>query len=100
MKVIYRIFIARQDSLGLYLCCMQILSNEERRNIYDIYGKEGLEAGLEVGEPLRTPNDLKEEFENFKAQKVTTPLLTTPFVLVYFEVLTWECSSCNVSGAP
>lgn len=49
---------------------MQILGDEEKRNIYDIYGKEGLEAGLEVGEPLRSPNELKEEYDRFRKQKV------------------------------
>lgn len=53
---------------------VQILSNEEKRNIYDIYGKEGLEAGLEVGEPLRSPNELKTEYEKFKAQQASRPI--------------------------
>ena len=52
----------------------QILSNEEKRNIYDIYGKEGLEAGFELGEPLRSSRDLKDEYEKFKSQRVSFPM--------------------------
>lgn len=48
----------------------QVLSNEERRNIYDIYGRQGLESGLEVGEHLRGHDELKREFERFRADQV------------------------------
>lgn len=53
-----------------------MLGNEEKRTIYDVYGKEGLEAGMEVGERLRDPTELKREFERFKAKQV--PTLTLP----------------------
>ena len=48
----------------------QVLSNPERRQIYDIYGEEGLRSGLEVGPKLRTTDDLRREFERFKAERV------------------------------
>ena len=47
-----------------------MLSNEEKRTVYDVYGKRGLEAGMELGECLRSPEELKKEFERFQAQRV------------------------------
>ena len=58
------------------LMALQVLSNEERRTVYDVYGKQGLDAGMELGECLRSPEELKKEFERFQAQRVHShPLL-------------------------
>ncbi|BDA50839.1 DnaJ homolog subfamily C member 11 [Coccomyxa sp. Obi] len=47
----------------------EVLSNPERRQVYDIYGKEGLSAGLEVGSTLKSTDELRQDWENFKAQQ-------------------------------
>lgn len=49
---------------------MQVLSNPERRQVYDIYGKEGLVAGLQVGPSQRSTDELRQDWERFKAQQV------------------------------
>ncbi|GBG78739.1 hypothetical protein CBR_g27963 [Chara braunii] len=41
----------------------EILSDEGRRQVYDIYGLEGLKSGLEIGERLKTKEEIREEFE-------------------------------------
>ena len=38
--------------------------------MYDIYGKEGLVAGLEVGPSQRSTDELRQDWERFKAQQV------------------------------
>ncbi len=40
-----------------------MLSDPSRRDVYDVYGSEGLRAGLEVGHPLRTAGEVRREFE-------------------------------------
>lgn len=40
--------------------------------MYDIYGKEGLSAGLEVGNTVKGTDELRREWEGFKAQQVRT----------------------------
>ena len=46
-----------------------MLSDESRRQVYDIYGKEGLQSGLEVGASLSGPAELKREWERFKKRQ-------------------------------
>lgn len=41
----------------------EILTDEHKRQIYDIYGMEGLTSGLELGPKLKTPEEIREEFE-------------------------------------
>eukprot|EP00884_Botryococcus_braunii_P017745 jgi/Botrbrau1/4654/Bobra.33_2s0025.1 len=43
----------------------EVLSDERKREVYDIYGKEGLEAGLEVELRSRMRQDIKSEWERF-----------------------------------
>ncbi|XP_077236332.1 DNAJ heat shock N-terminal domain-containing protein [Tasmannia lanceolata] len=47
----------------------EILSDEHKRQIYDIYGMEGLASGLELGPKLNKPEEIKEEFERLRRQK-------------------------------
>ena len=47
-----------------------ILSNSTKRQIYDIYGLQGLKAGLEVGDKLKSTEEIRREFERFRARQV------------------------------
>ncbi|KAL5225529.1 hypothetical protein ABZP36_012168 [Zizania latifolia] len=47
----------------------EILSDENKRQIYDIYGMEGLNSGLELGPKLNKPEEIKEQLERLKRQK-------------------------------
>lgn len=46
-----------------------VLNNEEKRQIYDIYGMEGLKSGLELGPHLNKVEELKEQLEKLKRRK-------------------------------
>ncbi|KAK6935181.1 DnaJ-like protein C11, C-terminal [Dillenia turbinata] len=54
----------------------EILSDEQKRQIYDIYGMEGLTSGLELGPKLNKAEEIKEEFERVKRQKEQEKLST------------------------
>ncbi|KAJ3682185.1 hypothetical protein LUZ60_014758 [Juncus effusus] len=47
----------------------EILSDEQKRQIYDIYGMEGLNSGLELGPKLSRPDEIKEELERLRRRK-------------------------------
>ncbi|XP_052211533.1 chaperone protein dnaJ 13 isoform X3 [Diospyros lotus] len=47
----------------------EILSDENRRQIYDIYGMEGLTSGLELGPKLNKAEEIKEELERLRRRK-------------------------------
>ncbi|XP_008786962.2 chaperone protein dnaJ 13 [Phoenix dactylifera] len=47
----------------------EILSDENKRQIYDIYGMEGLSSGLELGPRLKRPEEIKEELERLQRRK-------------------------------
>ncbi|TQE04375.1 hypothetical protein C1H46_009994 [Malus baccata] len=47
----------------------EILSDENKRKIYDIYGMEGLASGLELGTKLNKAEELKEELERLRKMK-------------------------------
>lgn len=47
----------------------EILSDENKRQIYDIYGMEGVNSGLELGTKLNKAEEIKEELEKLRRQK-------------------------------
>nr|CAB3499190.1 unnamed protein product [Digitaria exilis] len=47
----------------------EILSDENKRQIYDIYGMEGLNSGLELGPKLSKPEEIKEQLERLRRHK-------------------------------
>ncbi|KAK4422890.1 Chaperone protein dnaJ 13 [Sesamum alatum] len=47
----------------------EILTDENKRMIYDIYGMEGLTSGLELGPKLNRVEEIKEELERLRRQK-------------------------------
>ncbi|KAL8196178.1 hypothetical protein R6Q57_025178 [Mikania cordata] len=47
----------------------EILSDENKRQIYDIYGMEGLASGLELGPKLNKAEEIKEELERLKRKR-------------------------------
>ena len=49
---------------------LQVLGNASRRQVYDIYGTEGLAAGLQVVPSGKNTEALKQEWEGFRVQQV------------------------------
>ena len=47
----------------------EVLSDPKKRDVYDVYGREGLSAGLEVGPKLRGVEELRAEWAAFKARQ-------------------------------
>ncbi|KAF6140416.1 hypothetical protein GIB67_013185 [Kingdonia uniflora] len=47
----------------------EILTDENKRQIYDIYGMEGLTSGLELGPKLNRAEEIKEKFEKLRRRK-------------------------------
>ncbi|GJS42023.1 DnaJ heat shock N-terminal domain-containing protein, partial [Tanacetum coccineum] len=47
----------------------EILCDENKRQIYDIYGMEGLTSGLELGPKLNKAEEIKEELERLKRRR-------------------------------
>jgi len=47
----------------------EILSDENKRQIYDIYGMEGVTSGLELGPKLNKIEEIKEELERLRRSK-------------------------------
>ncbi|KAJ7548823.1 hypothetical protein O6H91_07G028600 [Diphasiastrum complanatum] len=46
-----------------------ILSDERKRQIYDIYGLEGLRSGLELGPKLKSREEIRGEFDRLKMRQ-------------------------------
>ena len=53
----------------------EILSDENKRQIYDIYGMEGLNSGLELGPKLNKPEEIKRQLEELRRRKEEEKLL-------------------------
>ena len=49
---------------------LQVLGNAAKRQVYDIYGKEGLAAGLQVVPSGKSTEELKKDWEGFRTQQV------------------------------
>ncbi|KAG6551992.1 hypothetical protein Mapa_006298 [Marchantia paleacea] len=47
----------------------EILSDERKRQVYDLYGMEGLTSGLELGPKLKTRDEVRQEFERLQQRQ-------------------------------
>ena len=54
----------------------EILSDENKRQIYDVYGMEGLNSGLELGPKLSKPEEIKEQLERLRRRKEEEKIFT------------------------
>lgn len=54
----------------------EILTDEHKRQIYDIYGMEGLSAGLELGPKLNKADEIKQELERLRRLKEQEKVFT------------------------
>ncbi|MEW5320293.1 MAG: hypothetical protein WDW38_011375 [Sanguina aurantia] len=60
---------AAQETFGKLQQAHEILSDTTKRQIYDVYGKQGLSAGFEVGPSLTGLAELKKQWEEFKRKQ-------------------------------
>lgn len=58
------------DRIAQQIQTIQVLSDPSKRQVYDIYGKEGLTSGLEVSSAVNSAEELRKKWEKFKAQEV------------------------------
>jgi hypothetical protein len=64
----------KKNATSFPLSLHQILSDPEKRSIYDIYGKQGLEAGLQLGDKLKSADELRKEWAAFQARRAAATL--------------------------
>mmetsp|Transcript_24415 Transcript_24415/g.62061 ORF Transcript_24415/g.62061 Transcript_24415/m.62061 type:complete len:715 (-) Transcript_24415:112-2256(-) len=57
-----------QESFSKVQEAYEVLSDSYKREVYDVYGKQGLAAGLEVGDHLKSREEIRKEWEEFKAK--------------------------------
>lgn len=77
---------------------MSVLSQPEKRAIYDVYGKKGLEADWQVVPRTRTPAEIIEEYQRLQKENAERKLQqsTNPRVRVFFSIL---CPSIILSSS-
>ncbi|KAG2436111.1 hypothetical protein HYH02_011621 [Chlamydomonas schloesseri] len=61
--------IRAQEAFGKLQEAYEVLSDPNRRQVYDVYGKEGLLAGFEVGTKLDSVEEMKKKWEEFKRKQ-------------------------------
>lgn len=68
----------------------EILTDENKRQIYDIYGMEGLRSGLELGPKLSKADEIRAEIERLmrlkKEEKVAANFRTSGTILANLSV--------------
>ncbi|KAK1274338.1 Chaperone protein dnaJ 13 [Acorus gramineus] len=68
----------------------EILTDERKRQIYDLYGMEGLKSGLELGPKLNKAEEIKEELERLRRhkeeEKVSAHVRPTGSILANFSL--------------
>lgn len=47
----------------------EVLIDPQQRQVYDIYGTEGLTSGLELGPKLKTKQEIREEYERAASRR-------------------------------
>lgn len=60
---------AAQESFAKLQDAYEVLADPNKRQIYDVYGKQGLLSGMELGEKLKSTEELKAEFREFRAKQ-------------------------------
>ena len=48
-----------------------MLSDESNRQIYDVYGMEGLNAGMDLGAKFSSQEEVRQEWERFREKMVS-----------------------------
>ena len=73
-----------------------MLSDEAKRSVYDVYGKQGLEAGFAVTtHQAKNQKDLRRNWAKFQEQQVGNflqHLLTKPGVLHCMDCYSFDCA--------
>ena len=68
-----RVYERQKEQLERLCKRAQVLSDPDKRTVYDVYGEEGLRAGMELSTDVR---DIRSAYERIKAKQV--PCSTVP----------------------